>query len=751
MNSNENELIEDENEYYTEDDSKKTFIDIWEIENPDDVDLDDLNNNKEIEVIKDYSKKPYQDIKENDSKKILNIYLKQKINISKLKKNIFDPILKNRKKINLSIKYKIKNTKKILDLRKLENLDFNEKESLKSDIVKIKKPFYFYLLLSIYYIYLRLKNNFKIISKSILSLLLIISILYSYQYILKSYSISWYNNIKKLSSSKNKDEIKATINDARFDFFVLSSLSSPIFFLFDNSIYSNDYISNLAKITYAWDSIIRWLDKSVNLSDKLSDFFSKKDLWDINFSELLLNLKPTILDIKSDIDNWYNYINWIKEISDIDLNNKVKKYKTDFSKYKSKLDYTIKNYDSLLSLLWHNKEKLYLIVLQNNDEIRPAGWFMWSMGLASIYKWKIKNIDFKDVYALEWKIKPYRETVPEWLSSITNSFWLRDANYFLSYKDNSEKIKFFLKKAWYDIDWIIYVNKSVLYPFLDLLWWLHFEKINKKVDSENFSLLMSSMVESKIFKVWTLWTPKQILFDFIHIFYEKLKENWDYANIINIWLDLIKNREIVVYSFDQKENKLLSNLWLTWEYDYDFLDFNNVFFTSISWNKSDRYIERDFSKEVIINDDCSIDTKLEIKLKHNFSVNDELNIKNTFYELDIDNLNNFEKLVDIQWRWDNKNFIRIILPKDIVLWSNFWKLEKKDNYNIISFYSILKPKESKKYYINYKLTNFNCEDYNYTFYKQSWIKPYNMDFTINSEKISKSWLKWDFYYSLKNN
>jgi hypothetical protein len=41
-------------------------------------------------------------------------------------------------------------------------------------------------------------------------------------------------------------------------------------------------------------------------------------------------------------------------------------------------------------------------------------------------------------------------------------------------------------------------------------------------------MIISTLVEAKIFKVGTLGTPKQILFDFSELFLAKIKEKKDY-------------------------------------------------------------------------------------------------------------------------------------------------------------------------------------------------------------------------------
>ena len=160
---------------------------------------------------------------------------------------------------------------------------------------------------------------------------------------------------------------------------------------------------------------------------------------------------------------------------------------------------------------------------------------------------------------------------------------------------------------------------------------------------------MSTLVESKISKKWTLWTPKQTLFNFIEEFRVILKEKAYYIGYISIILDNIKNREIIIYSFDEGLNKTLSKLWLNWEIKYDMsLDFSYPIFTSIGWNKTDRYIKRKYEKIIMQNPDCSIDTSLNIFLSHLFTKKEEKEIENILEKYDIKQ--NKSELIKVQWK-----------------------------------------------------------------------------------------------------
>lgn len=143
---------------------------------------------------------------------------------------------------------------------------------------------------------------------------------------------------------------------------------------------------------------------------------------------------------------------------------------------------------------------------------------------------------------------------------MTSSFGLRDANYYVNLKDSSEAIKFFVEKSGQDIDGIIYLNQNILLKLLSLTGDIPFDVIERDITSENFSEVMSLLVEAKLFKEGTQGTPKQILFDFIKVLEKTVLEQKNYGAYLKLLLDSFQNRELMMYSFSRNENALLREL-----------------------------------------------------------------------------------------------------------------------------------------------------------------------------------------------
>jgi hypothetical protein len=408
------------------------------------------------------------------------------------------------------------------------------------------------------------------------------------------------------------------------------------------------------------------------------------------------------------------------------------------------------NFDEFLSLMWHNEIREYLIVFQNNDEIRPTWGFMGSMWIIRVYKWKVIDIKKSDVYAYEWEInKQYKQNneakqlAPTGLDIITWTWWLRDSNYEPMIKDTAADIKWFLDRINVDIDGIVFINKSTIEEILKVSWWIEFDQLWEKITDENFSRVISTLVEAKVSKVWTLWTPKQILFDFAEGFYKQMKENNDYVPFAKVIFNHLNSRDIIIYSFHSEENSLLWKLWLNWELAFHkTLDFSYPVFTSLSWNKSDRYIKTQFNKTTEEIWKCSYKTNLEIIRKHQYNNIEEKKIDDLLNKYNIKDKNHIRY---IQWKWDNYQYVRVYLPKNAVIEPQLGLIIKNETrYKIAEFFIKTRLYETTTNTLNYTINKPNCNWYSYKLYKQPGITYYDMNIEINWEKISAKNIQKDF-------
>lgn len=556
----------------------------------------------------------------------------------------------------------------------------------------------------------------------------------------------WYENILALKNDfKDLDKAKSNISKARMEFLLAKVLITPISFI------PNDNVQNVTHLISWGNELSKLLVKALELYEETSDSFHL-EWWalEVQFTKILEEIKDNYEEIYKLLYAWLLNFNQIWDLWDEDLNAKMKFVKEKLFLALTFAEIINNNYETLLSILWHNTHRNYLVIFQNNDEIRPTWWFMWSTAMLTLSNWRIVNIESSDIYALEWLInKTYinKETAPEWLNKITKTFGLRDANYYPEFKDSSKKIKEFLDMIEnYHVDWLIYINQNIILDLLQKIWWVESQILEETITADNFSLVLSTLVEAKVYKEWTLWTPKQILFDFGNEMYSKLlaeKKYYDYANIL---LKSFLNRDIVFYSFNAPENSLLWKLWINWETNFnERLDFNYPVYTSIGWNKTDRYIEYRYDKLVARDpNSCDYFTTLEIYKSQLFSKFEDEKVNAL---LDKHWITNKTDILNIQWRGDNKSYVRVLLPRyAIVEPKQNQMVFEFNNYKIVELYITTQKLETSKNVIEYTIPNPNCADYSYKFFKQPWIKKYNINFDVMWEKDKFTWIESDFIY-----
>jgi hypothetical protein len=154
-------------------------------------------------------------------------------------------------------------------------------------------------------------------------------------------------------------------------------------------------------------------------------------------------------------------------------------------------------------------------------------------------------------------------------------------------------------------------------------------------------------------------------------------------------------------------------------------------------------MKRKYEKNLIINPNCSIKTSLQIKQSHLFTQKEEDKTITLMKKYNITNKN----ILFIQGKTDNKSYVRIVLPKNAVIETQpNLTIQKFENYQLVDFYTHTRRLETITNTINYTIPNKNCRKYDFSLYKQSGIKEYDLNI-IKDENITENYgLKGDYYY-----
>lgn len=733
--------MSDKNTTDTQEKTPPILNDIYYDEKKESVDISSLFLLSQIRVFRKLFKQSTKDIFHKWKKTVfLSIY--PKIKLLKL----YRPFNSEIKKVKKNKPIILSNYQPIENYTTLNLSDFDETQRVISPVFDFQHPkkqkFVFFRRLS-----------FSLVKIGVSFLVLILS-LFLYGITTKTYIEKTFQGIQTLDI-KNFSLLKSNLQNIQSDLKISYILIQPLLGL--NLIVQNSSIDNLGKIIPAGRDMLQFSLYFFDIYDGVNAMVKEKWINEIMFSQLIDNIEPILINMNQNLSSAIDSLKTVGDFSDENINFQFKKYVNQVYYFWDYFHTIMDNLSVIKDILWHNEKKTYFIIFQNNDEIRPTGWFMGSVGILELFRWKIANFETKDIYAIEWDLKDFatkngvafEQSAPEGLNKISKTFWLRDANYYPTIEESSLKIQEFLKNSEYKIDGIVYINQNLILNILKKIGPIYYDAVKRDITYDNFSTLFSTLVEAKITKTHTLATPKQILFDFITIFFDKIKSIEDYKFFVELFIESIEKKDVSIYFFNTKENDFLKQIGLEKSYDYlSFFDFNYPVFTSISGNKSDRYISRNFEKTYSIQENCDISTSLKITQKHGFNINEEVYIKTLLYDMDALGQVDINTLLDIQWKWLNKQYIRVLIPKNAqVIQNKNITITDFPEYKEVSFYLDTNTFFESNSRFEYTIPNPECKNYTYNFIKQPGIKNYHIDIINNWNLQQSLYTETDFTFN----
>jgi len=131
--------------------------------------------------------------------------------------------------------------------------------------------------------------------------------------------------------------------------------------------------------------------------------------------------------------------------------------------------------------------KDFLILMQNEMELRPNGGFIGSFGVLSFEDGRFLNLEVGDVYDIDGQLKGHVEP-PKPIKEILGeaSWYLRDANWQADYLQSAKDIEWFFKKeTGRNVDGIISLNLAAAKELVEAVGEVWVADFNEKVTAEN--------------------------------------------------------------------------------------------------------------------------------------------------------------------------------------------------------------------------------------------------------------------------
>ena len=117
------------------------------------------------------------------------------------------------------------------------------------------------------------------------------------------------------------------------------------------------------------------------------------------------------------------------------------------------------------------EQRVYLILLQNDTELRPTGGFIQTVGLLTLKNGQIIDLKTFDTYSLDGQLKGYVEPPSDLKKYLGESGWyLRDSNWDPDFSLSAQRAEWFLEKEiGRKVDGVISINTTSLKHFIGIL------------------------------------------------------------------------------------------------------------------------------------------------------------------------------------------------------------------------------------------------------------------------------------------
>jgi len=338
-----------------------------------------------------------------------------------------------------------------------------------------------------------------------------------------------------------------------------------------------------------------------------------------NFS---LAVEPATSELKSAIDNAANvgvsHLPADYQQKYLDLKDSLPATLIGLTKLRDTADFAV-------SVLGDNDLRRYLLVFQNDNELRATGGFMGSFALLDLRGGKIEKITVPaggtyDVRAGFHEIV----TPPQPLTLVADRWEFQDSNWWPDFPASASNIKWFYEKSGGPtVDGVMVINSSFLGQLLKVTGPIALADYGKTIDVANYEVELQKSIE---LEATDKTKPKKILTELAPLLLDKIMNASpaEFFNLAEILGQGLKARDIQMYFSDSELEKFAkSNGWAGECIADAGADYLNVVSSNIGGGKTDNVIKQKIYLQTEIQADGSVVNKLLIE-RYNFGSTDDV-------------------------------------------------------------------------------------------------------------------------------
>lgn len=262
----------------------------------------------------------------------------------------------------------------------------------------------------------------------------------------------------------------------------------------------------------------------------------------------------------------------------------------------------------LKPLLGFPNEKKYLLLFQNDAELRPTGGFLTAYAILSVHKGNFKPLGSYDIYTLDERFGNRLKPPEPILNYHKNVFYwhLRDMNLSPDFKTSMDTFwENYRKTGSAEVDGIIAVDTKLLVDIFQVLgkigvpeWGNFSAEIDKRCNCPQVFYALELLADKP---VGTLKTERKavigpLMHSMLLNIMQSPRKKW--PEFFNIFFTNIQEKHLLFYFFDEEVQKAIEILnagGRIKDYDADYLHINDCNFAGA---KSNMYIRVNVSQEI---------------------------------------------------------------------------------------------------------------------------------------------------------
>ena len=281
--------------------------------------------------------------------------------------------------------------------------------------------------------------------------------------------------------------------------------------------------------------------------------------------------------------------------------------------------------DAIPSILGVSEKKKYLVLFQNNMELRPGGGFIGSYGILNLNKGKIEDFSIHDVYEADGQLKGHIEPPFAIRRHVPEVHWyLRNSNFDVDFVRSASSAAFFLyRETGQIVDGVIGVDVAFVKNLVSAVGPIYVSEYKETVNGDNFFIVTETHADRDSFPAST---QKK---DFLTFLYKAInnkissEKKLPYLSILKSIGDSILEKHIL-FAFSNSDiqktftiNGLSSSLWDGRKIDNSVVnDFIGISEANIGVNKANYFMGRSVSYRADLKENGTVLSKLSVSFKN---------------------------------------------------------------------------------------------------------------------------------------